>query len=56
VKEDMEQTPDWLPDGWVMKVKHGEDGALYQVCSTPIMYKKMLRCILVQDLALEHLY
>jgi hypothetical protein len=23
--------PDWLPDGWVMEVKRGEDGTLYQV-------------------------
>ncbi|KAM0865213.1 hypothetical protein ACQ4PT_043432 [Festuca glaucescens] len=30
MKEDMAQTPDWLPDGWVMEVKRGEDGALYQ--------------------------
>ncbi|KAM0853517.1 hypothetical protein ACQ4PT_051013 [Festuca glaucescens] len=40
VKEDMEQTPDWLPDGWVMKVKHGEDGALYQYFVSPISGSK----------------
>jgi hypothetical protein len=31
VEEDVEVPPDWLPDGWVMEVQYGEDGAPYQV-------------------------
>ncbi|XP_051220792.1 uncharacterized protein [Lolium perenne] len=28
--------PDWLPDGWVMEVKRGEDGTLYQYFVSPV--------------------
>jgi hypothetical protein len=30
VEEDVESRPDWLPDGWIMEIKHGEDGAPYE--------------------------
>jgi hypothetical protein len=33
VDENVLQPPDWLPDGWIMEVKRGEDGTPYQVCS-----------------------
>ena len=26
------EAPDWLPDGWIMEVQRGDDGALYKVC------------------------
>ncbi|XP_047065395.1 uncharacterized protein LOC124673342 [Lolium rigidum] len=32
-EEGVEHRPDWLPDGWVMEVRHGEDGAPYQIWS-----------------------
>uniref|UniRef100_A0ACD5Z0C2 Uncharacterized protein n=1 Tax=Avena sativa TaxID=4498 RepID=A0ACD5Z0C2_AVESA len=36
VEEDVEQPPDWLPDGWVMEVKRGDDGILYQYFVSPV--------------------
>uniref|UniRef100_A0ACD5YZX9 Uncharacterized protein n=1 Tax=Avena sativa TaxID=4498 RepID=A0ACD5YZX9_AVESA len=36
VEEDMEQPPDWLPDGWIMEVKRGEDGTRYQYFVSPV--------------------
>ncbi|KAM0865212.1 hypothetical protein ACQ4PT_043431 [Festuca glaucescens] len=36
VEEGVEHRPDWLPDGWVMEVKHGEDGAPYQYFVSPV--------------------
>ncbi|KAM0927340.1 hypothetical protein ACQ4PT_002816 [Festuca glaucescens] len=35
VEENVLQPPDWLPDGWVMEVKHGEDGTPYQYFVSP---------------------
>ena len=36
VKDKMEdgvvEPPDWLPDGWIMEVRRGDDGVLYRVC------------------------
>uniref|UniRef100_A0ACD5YAX8 Uncharacterized protein n=1 Tax=Avena sativa TaxID=4498 RepID=A0ACD5YAX8_AVESA len=36
VEEDVEQPPDWLPDGWIMEVKRGDDGASYQYFVSPV--------------------
>jgi hypothetical protein len=44
VDEEVELTPPyWLPDGWVMEVKHGEDVSLYQVRSFCTNHVKNLR-------------
>ncbi|XBI51138.1 hypothetical protein VPH35_033697 [Triticum aestivum] len=40
VKKKMEdgvvEAPDWLPDGWIMEVRRGDDGALYQYFISPV--------------------
>uniref|UniRef100_A0ACD5Y4S2 Uncharacterized protein n=1 Tax=Avena sativa TaxID=4498 RepID=A0ACD5Y4S2_AVESA len=36
VEEDVEQPPDWLPDGWIMEVKRGDDGTPYQYFVSPV--------------------
>ncbi|KAM0853513.1 hypothetical protein ACQ4PT_051012 [Festuca glaucescens] len=36
LEEGVDHRPDWLPDGWVMEVKHGEDGAPYQYFVSPV--------------------
>ncbi|KAI4968867.1 hypothetical protein ZWY2020_046197 [Hordeum vulgare] len=30
------EPPDWLPDGWIMEVRRGDDGALYQYYICPV--------------------
>ncbi|KAM0827943.1 hypothetical protein ACQ4PT_067868 [Festuca glaucescens] len=35
VEENVLQPPDWLPNGWVMEVKCGEDGTPYQYFVSP---------------------
>ena len=29
VEDGMEEPPDWLPDDWIMEIRHGDNGALY---------------------------
>ncbi|XBI97575.1 hypothetical protein VPH35_017916 [Triticum aestivum] len=40
VKKKMEdvvvEAPDWLPDGWIMMVRRGDDGALYRYFISPV--------------------
>uniref|UniRef100_A0A453T2P4 MBD domain-containing protein n=1 Tax=Aegilops tauschii subsp. strangulata TaxID=200361 RepID=A0A453T2P4_AEGTS len=40
VKDKMEdgvvEPPDWLPDGWIMEVRRGDDGALYRYYISPV--------------------
>uniref|UniRef100_A0A8R7VBH7 MBD domain-containing protein n=1 Tax=Triticum urartu TaxID=4572 RepID=A0A8R7VBH7_TRIUA len=30
------EAPDWLPDGWIMEVQRGDDGALYKYFISPV--------------------
>jgi hypothetical protein len=39
--------PDWLPDGWVMEVKRGEDGTLYQVRTLSQSYARCLDLVIL---------
>jgi hypothetical protein len=41
MEEDVESLPNWLPDGWIMEVKHAEDGAPYQVCQPCIHLRQI---------------
>uniref|UniRef100_A0ACD5YAH2 Uncharacterized protein n=1 Tax=Avena sativa TaxID=4498 RepID=A0ACD5YAH2_AVESA len=36
MEDDVEQPPDWLPDGWIMEVKRGNDGTPYQYFVSPV--------------------
>uniref|UniRef100_A0ACD5YDB2 Uncharacterized protein n=1 Tax=Avena sativa TaxID=4498 RepID=A0ACD5YDB2_AVESA len=36
VEVNVEQPPDWLPDGWIMEVKRGDDGIPYQYFVSPV--------------------
>lgn len=32
----LEELPDWLPDGWIMEIRHGDDDTIYRYYTSPI--------------------